>query len=85
MNTPNVIFAGTPDFAVASLMALVDSGVIPIAVLTQPDRRAGRGKRLSKSPVKKVAEKLGIPVLNRKPCVMRALSQSSRHCSPTCS
>ena len=44
-------------------MALVDSGVIPIAVLTQPDRRAGRGKRLSKSPVKKVAEKLGIPVL----------------------
>ena len=63
MNTPNVIFAGTPDFAVASLKALVESGVTPIAVLTQPDRPAGRGKRLSASPVKQFAEDLGIPVL----------------------
>ena len=63
MNTPNVIFAGTPDFAVASLKALVESGITPIAVLTQPDRPAGRGKRLSASPVKQFAEDLGIPVL----------------------
>jgi len=66
MNTPNVIFAGTPDFAVASLAALVESGVTPIAVLTQPDRPAGRGKRLSASPVKQFAEELGIPVLQPK-------------------
>ena len=63
MNTANVIFAGTPDFAVASLKALVESGITPVAVLTQPDRRAGRGKRLSASPVKQFAEDLGIPVL----------------------
>ena len=66
MNTPNVIFAGTPDFAVASLKALVESGITPIAVLTQPDRPAGRGKRLSASSVKQFAEDLGIPVLQPK-------------------
>jgi methionyl-tRNA formyltransferase len=63
MTNPKVIFAGTPDFAVASLKALVESCITPIAVLTQPDRRAGRGKRLSASPVKQFAEDLGIPVL----------------------
>ena len=66
MNTLNVIFAGTPDFAVASLTALVESGITPIAVLTQPDRPAGRGKHLSASPVKRVAEELGIRVLQPK-------------------
>ena len=66
MNTPNVIFAGTPDFAVASLKALVELGITPIVVLTQPDRPAGRGKRLSASPVKQFAEDLGIPVLQPK-------------------
>jgi methionyl-tRNA formyltransferase len=66
MNSLNVIFAGTPDFAVASLTALVESGIPPIAVLTQPDRPAGRGKRLSASPVKRVAEQLGIPLLQPK-------------------
>jgi methionyl-tRNA formyltransferase len=63
MNTPNVIFSGTPDFAVESLKALVESGITPMAVLTQPDRPAGRGKRLSASPVKQFAVDLGIPVL----------------------
>jgi len=62
MTKPNVIFAGTPDFAVASLMALVESGITPITVLTQPDRPAGRGKRLSASPVKQAAQEHGIPV-----------------------
>ncbi len=66
MSTLNVIFAGTPDFAVASLTALVESGITPIAVLTQPDRPAGRGKHLSASPVKRVAEELGIRVLQPK-------------------
>jgi methionyl-tRNA formyltransferase len=52
---PNIIFMGTPDFAVPSLQALVDSGYRVLAVVTQPDRPKGRGKKLSPSPVKRVA------------------------------
>lgn len=63
MTAPNVLFAGTPEFALASLEALVDGGVVPTAVLTQPDRPAGRGKRLTASPVKRYAVDNSIPVL----------------------
>lgn len=63
MNSPRVIFAGTPEFALASLSALVDGGIVPVAVLTQPDRPAGRGKRMTASPVKRYASEHGIPVL----------------------
>ena len=63
MTDPRVIFAGTPDFALASLRALVESGRMPVAVLTQPDRPAGRGKKLTAGPVKQYAEAQGIPVL----------------------
>lgn len=63
MTNPKVIFAGTPEFARASLSALVNSGVVPIAVLTQPDRRSGRGKQMTASPVKRYAEKHGIAVM----------------------
>jgi len=63
MKDARVIFAGTPEFARASLSALVDSGIIPIAVMTQPDRPAGRGKHLTASPVKRYAEELGISVM----------------------
>ena len=63
MKKPSVIFAGTPDFALASLTALHKSGVTPIAVLTQPDRPAGRGKHLAASPVKQFAQQQGIAVL----------------------
>ncbi|RZV36752.1 MAG: methionyl-tRNA formyltransferase [Chromatiales bacterium] len=58
-----MIFAGTPDFALASLEALVESGRTPVAVLTQPDRPAGRGKKLTASPVKRYAEPQGIEVM----------------------
>lgn len=58
-----LVFAGTPDFALASLRALVESGQKPVAVLTQPDRPAGRGKKLTASPVKQYAVEQGIPVL----------------------
>ena len=58
-----LIFAGTPDFALASLEALVESGRMPAAVLTQPDRPAGRGKKLRASPVKAYALARDIPVL----------------------
>jgi len=63
MNKPRVLFAGTPEFALASLKALVAGGTHPVAVLTQPDRPAGRGKKLTASPVKKNATATGIPVL----------------------
>jgi len=63
MTDPRVIFAGTPEFALASLTALVDAGITPVGVLTQPDRPAGRGKRLTASPVKQYAAERGIPVL----------------------
>lgn len=63
MTTPRIIFAGTPEFAAASLLALIDSGRVPCAVLTQPDRPAGRGKNLTASPVKQAALAHDVPIL----------------------
>lgn len=57
-----VIFAGTPDFSVAPLQALLDSEHDVIAVYTQPDRPAGRGRKLTASPVKQLALQHDIPV-----------------------
>ena len=58
-----IVFMGTPDFAVPSLRALIGSPYELVAVVTQPDRPSGRGKRLTPPPVKVVAEEAGIPVL----------------------
>jgi methionyl-tRNA formyltransferase len=63
MTKPRILFAGTPEFALASLRAIVDAGFVPTAVLTQPDRPAGRGKRLTASPVKRYATDAGLTVL----------------------
>ena len=63
MSDTRVLFAGTPEFALASLRALTGAGVVPVAVLTQPDRPAGRGKRVTASPVKQFALERGIDVL----------------------
>ncbi len=57
------MFAGSPDFAVPALAALVDSPHDVVVVLTQPDRPAGRGRKLRPSPVKKFAIEHGIDVL----------------------
>ena len=57
-----IVFAGTPDFSVPPLKALLDSGHELLAVYTQPDRPAGRGRKLTPSPVKSVALEQGIPV-----------------------
>ena len=51
----NIAFAGTPDFAAVHLQALIDAGWWPRLVLTQPDRPAGRGRKLQPSPVKALA------------------------------
>ncbi len=57
-----IIFAGTPEFAAIHLEGLLQSRHQVVAVYTQPDRPAGRGKKLQSSPVKKRAEEEGIPV-----------------------
>ena len=57
-----IIYAGTPDFAVAPLTALIDSGYDVVAVYTQPDRPAGRGREPRPSPVKQKALEHNIPV-----------------------
>ncbi|UJF35274.1 methionyl-tRNA formyltransferase [Paenibacillus hexagrammi] len=59
----NIIFMGTPEFAVPSLRALLEEGYRVIAVVTQPDRPKGRKRVLTPTPVKVEAEKHGIPVL----------------------
>jgi len=62
MTAPRIVFAGTPEFAVPTLRALADSPHRPLAVFTQPDRPAGRGRGLRSSAVKQAARNLGIPV-----------------------
>ena len=57
-----VAFAGTPEFALPALEALLDSHDV-VGVLTQPDRPSGRGRRLSASPVKALAEARHLPLL----------------------
>ncbi|MDF9392464.1 MULTISPECIES: methionyl-tRNA formyltransferase [Methylococcus] len=57
-----IVFAGTPEFAVPALRALIASGNPPCAVYTQPDRPAGRGRRIASSPVKQLASDHGLPV-----------------------
>jgi methionyl-tRNA formyltransferase len=58
-----ILFWGTPTFALPSLRALSEEGHHVVAVVTQPDRPAGRGRRLTPSPVKALAQEEGIPVL----------------------
>src|SRR5699024_2299904 len=63
-NRPRIIFMGTPDFAVPALEHLAEFEGAEIAlVVTQPDRRAGRGKQMSSPAVKIAADRLGLPVL----------------------
>ena len=58
----NIIFAGTPDFAATHLKALIDSNHNVIAVFSQPDRPAGRGNKLTASPVKQLAIENNLPI-----------------------
>ncbi len=57
-----IVFAGTPGFAVPALNRLVSAGSAPLAVMTQPDRPAGRGRKIQPSPIKQAALAAGIPV-----------------------
>lgn len=62
MTKPSIVFAGTPAFAAEHLQALIEAGHSIQAVYTQPDRPAGRKKKLTPSPVKELAAAHGIPV-----------------------
>ena len=57
-----IVFWGTPKYAAENLKTIVKAGYEVIAVVTQPDRKRGRGKKLSPSPVKEAAEELSIPI-----------------------
>ncbi|MEH6648800.1 MAG: methionyl-tRNA formyltransferase [Motiliproteus sp.] len=57
-----IVFAGTPQFAAASLEALINSRHQVVSVYTQPDRPSGRGRKLTPSPVKQLAQQTGITV-----------------------
>lgn len=58
-----IIFMGTPDFAVASLQALIDNGYHVVGVVTAPDRPAGRGQQLHETAVKVYAKSKGLNIL----------------------
>lgn len=62
-NRPGIVFMGTPDFAVPTLRSLLAAGQDIRSIVTQPDRRRGRGKRTAFSPVKTVALERGVEVL----------------------
>ena len=71
----NIVFAGTPQFAVPTLQALIDSDHRLLAVYTQPDRPAGRGRQLLASPVKQLAMQYDLTV--QQPITLRDKSAQS--------
>ena len=73
----NIVFMGTPDFAVPSLQALIDAGHNVRAVFTQPDKPKGRGMRLTPPPVKELAQKYGIEVFQP-----QSLKRETETCTP---
>jgi methionyl-tRNA formyltransferase len=73
-----VIFAGTPDFAALALEAIEAAGHTIALVLTQPDRRAGRGMHLQASPVKQFALDKGIPLLQPASLNINSLDEAKR-------
>lgn len=64
--TTRILFMGTPDFALPTLKALIGSGYAIVGVVTQPDRPAGRGRKMQSPPVKSVALAHDLPVFQPK-------------------
>jgi methionyl-tRNA formyltransferase len=62
MKKSNIIFLGTPEFAVSALQKLIDENYNICAVITEPDRQSGRGKKIIFSPIKLLAQKYNIPI-----------------------
>jgi methionyl-tRNA formyltransferase len=72
----NLVFAGTPEFAVPALKALLDTGHDILSVYTQPDRPAGRGRKLAMSPVKAFALERGLAV--HQPATLKTDAEAER-------
>ena len=79
-----LLFAGTPEAAVPSLRALLDSRHEVVAVLTRPDAPAGRGRRMVRSPVGALADEAGIPVLTPRRLSEPGFLDTLRTLSPDC-
>jgi len=82
LERPKVVFMGTPEFAVPALKALLENGHDVLAVVTQPDRPRGRGKKMAQSPVKQVATACGIEVLQPENASDRQFCQVIRDKAP---
>ncbi len=83
MNKLKLIFAGTPDFAARHLAALLSSDHEVVAVYTQPDKPAGRGQKLTASPVKELALAHNLPVYQPPPCARKRPRPSWPPLAPT--
>lgn len=77
-----IVFAGTPEFAVPPLRALLDSPHDICGVYTQPDRPAGRGRKLTPSPVKVLAQEAGLPVFQPETLKDEAAQTQVRNLNP---
>ena len=77
-----IVFFGTPEFAVPSLEALLDSGREPILVVSQPSRPSGRGRKLQAPPVARLAQRRGIPVLQPRRVRSKAFLDTMRELRP---
>jgi methionyl-tRNA formyltransferase len=78
----HIVFAGTPEFATVPLAALLDAGFVIPAVLTQPDRPAGRGRKLQPGPVKQLASRHGLSVYQPETLKDPAIQQILRTLAP---
>ncbi len=79
---PVVVFFGTPEFAVASLQAILDAGYPVKGVVTAPDKTAGRGLKMKASPVKVLAESQHIAILQPEELTSSAFLQALKQWSP---
>ena len=77
-----IVFMGTPEFAVASLRRLVEEGYNVVAVVTTPDKPAGRGQKLHESDVKVAAKELGLPILQPERLRDEAFVEAMRELQP---
>jgi methionyl-tRNA formyltransferase len=77
-----IVFAGTPEFAVPPLRALLGTSHEICAVYTQPDRPAGRGRKLTPSPVKLIAREAGLPVFQPETLKDEAAQAALRELKP---
>ncbi|MBI5196431.1 MAG: methionyl-tRNA formyltransferase [Nitrospirae bacterium] len=77
-----IIFFGTPEFAVPSLKALLDSGHEVLAVVTQPDKQSGRGRHMTACPVKQEAQRTGLMILQPQKVKETAFAGELRQLNP---